>query len=87
MVEANSLAEAWQKAKQLGRSEEDQFENHRNQKVHWKFIDPADVFPLHNISDGGQVYSITHEAEDESSFVEQIREKSRASQSYFAINS
>lgn len=85
LVEAPDLETAWEKAHSLGTQEQDQFLNHLGQLVSWKFIAVADVFHLSRISDGGHVYSVTHEADDAGVFVEQIREKSKAVASYFSI--
>jgi hypothetical protein len=86
LIEAPDLETAWEKARNLGTQEQDQFLNHLRQLVAWKFIAVADVFPLSRISDGGQVYSVTHEADDAGVFIDQIREKSKATASYFSIS-
>jgi Domain of unknown function (DUF4288) len=85
LIEAPDLESAWEKAKDIGSHEQDQFLNQKGQKVTWKFIAVADVFSLSRLSDGGQVYSVTHETEDAGIFIEQVREKSKATASYFAI--
>ncbi|HOY94679.1 MAG TPA: DUF4288 domain-containing protein [Catalimonadaceae bacterium] len=86
LIEAPDLETAWEKARCLGFQEQDEFLNHLGRLVSWNFIAVADVFPLSRISDGGHVYSVTHEADDASVFIGQIREKSKATASYFSIS-
>jgi hypothetical protein len=76
LIESNSFETAFQKAKSTGKKEETTFLNHENKVVSWKFIDVVDVYPLQNFKDGEQLFSITHEEQNSSSFINYIREKS-----------
>ena len=51
-------------------------EGSRKNKIYWKFIDVAELHPLENINDGEQIYSQTHQTEDELSFINFIKQKS-----------
>lgn len=76
VIHAYDLESAFQKARTIGRQEEETFLNKDNKPVSWKFIDVAELYPLEEIKDGEQVYSLTHEKEDTNSFINYIRHKS-----------
>jgi hypothetical protein len=76
LIEARSFEDAFHKARYIGKQEEETFVNNDNQLVEWKFIDVADLFPLDEVKDGGQVYSSTIEKDDASAFIRFIRQKS-----------
>jgi len=76
LIESNDLESAFHKARYLGKQEEETFINREHKLVHWKFIDVAELYPLENIKDGEQVYSLTHEKEDVNSFIDFVRTKS-----------
>lgn len=75
IVEAYSLEAAFQKARTIGRKEEEIFINNESKMVNWQFIDVVDVYELESIKDGEQVYSTTHENTERSSFINYIRQK------------
>lgn len=82
LILAEDLLSAWDKAREKGNKDEDHFLNHLGHQVAWTFISVTDVFPLHSVTDGGQVYSITHEADNAGIFIDQIRERSKAAASF-----
>src|SRR3954464_10338756 len=59
VVEANSLENAFYKARSLGKKEEETFLDAESKMVSWNFIDVAEVYPLEEIKDGEQLYSNT----------------------------
>lgn len=76
VIESQNLENAFQKARVIGKQEEETFLNKEKESVNWKFIDVVDLYPLENIKDGEQVYSVTHEKEDTNAFINYIRGKS-----------
>jgi hypothetical protein len=76
IVESHTLEEAFQKARNIGKKEQETFLNSENQLVSWQFIDVYDVYPLESIKDGEQVYSNTHKIHDNQSYIKYIRQKS-----------
>ena len=46
---------AFQKARLMGESEEDNFLNNHQKPVHWKFIDVSELHPLDNLVDGAGI--------------------------------
>jgi Domain of unknown function (DUF4288) len=75
IVEAYSMESAFQKARTIGKKEEEIFINNESKMVNWQFIDVVDVYELESIKDGEQVYSTTHENTERHSFINYIRQK------------
>ncbi|MBL7937485.1 MAG: DUF4288 domain-containing protein [Bacteroidia bacterium] len=75
IVEANTLDTAFQKARIIGKKEEETFINKENKIVNWQFIDVTDVYELESLKDGEQVYSTTHENAERHSFINYVRQK------------
>lgn len=75
IVESTSIEDAFQKARGMGKKEEETFVNTSNELVQWKFIDVTDLYELDALKDGEQVYSNTHEKSDTKSFISYIRQK------------
>lgn len=76
IIESGSLEGAFYKARIIGKKEEETFLNAQNKPISWQFIDVAEVYPLENIKDGDQVYSMTHKITDRQSYIRYIRQKS-----------
>jgi len=76
VVEANSLENAFYKARSLGKKEEETFFDKESKMVSWNFIDVAEVYPLEEVKDGDQLYSNTRKIKDTNSFISYIRQKS-----------
>lgn len=64
LVEASSKGEAFKKAMQIGIKEEVQFLNQQQKLVHWKFIDVSELYQLHEVADGTEIYSRIEEKDD-----------------------
>lgn len=77
LIRADELNWAWEKATTVGRLGETIFRNDRSEDVVWKFIAVEDVCLIESLEDGAQVYGSTTEPEDETSFIQRTREKSR----------
>ena len=76
IIESYDHEAAFYKARALGKKEEVTFHNKENQPVSWQFIDVAGLYPLEEIKDGEEVYSVTHEIKDPNSYIKFIRLKS-----------
>ena len=64
LIEASSKTEAFEKALQMGAKEEVQFLNQQQKMVQWKFIDVSDLYLLHEVADGTEIYSRIEEKDD-----------------------
>ena len=83
LVEAQSLEEAFFKARSIGKQEEGTFMNTKNKKVNWKFIDVIELYALKDTKDGEQLYASTHETDDSDAFIQFTRQKSMLIQTNF----
>lgn len=78
LINAYSTEEALLKARMIGIAEEDCFENHKQQRVNWEFINVAELIPLQKLEDGIEVYSFIHETDDDTAFVRFIHQRAVA---------
>jgi len=75
LIEAEDDMHAFQKARIMGDSEEDNFLNNELKPVHWKFIDVAELHPLDNLNDGLELYSKICEEEDAEAYIKSISKR------------
>jgi hypothetical protein len=75
LIKADSLEEAFIKARKLGLSEEDTFLNDKKNKVKWEFINVAEIVPLKTLEDGMELYSNIHETEEAKSYIHCVHQK------------
>ena len=73
LIAADDELHAFQKARLLGESEEDNFLNSNNKIVSWKFIDVPEIHKLNNLVDGVEMYSKIREEDDAQIFIKTTR--------------
>ena len=73
LINALSVSDAFLKARNLGKKEEDVFLNDKGEQVVWKFIDVTEVKLLQNFEHGQEIYSsITeHPQPEDINFIQQ----------------
>ena len=76
LVEAQSMEDAFHKARYMGQREEEGFLDVNGKQINWNFVDISEVYPLNNFEDGEQIFSTTQEVPDSGSFIGYIRQKS-----------
>jgi hypothetical protein len=64
LVYAEDALHAFNKAQRIGEKEQDCFDNHTQQPVHWKFINVTELHKLEQLTDGAEVYARIYEEED-----------------------
>jgi len=69
LISAENNLHAFQKARLLGKKEEDCFLNKANKPVHWKFIDVSEIHRLDSLIDGAEMHSVIHEEEDAEEYI------------------
>ena len=79
LIRADEVSWAYEKAKVLGRMEETNFMNDRDETVEWKFIDVVDIHKISVMEDGGQLFSTTQEPIDADAYIEDVKLKSQKS--------
>lgn len=77
---ASSLDEAFIKAKELGKKEEDEFYNRKEQRVQWQFINISELYLISELRDGAELYSRIEEKENAESYVYTVNQKAESLQ-------
>jgi len=75
LLSAGSKEEAFHKAQVLGMKEEDMFFNHHRQMVQWRFISVSEIYRLHELIDGAEIYSRIEEKESADQYLDIIYKK------------
>ena len=74
IIKAQTVAEAYLKARAIGAEKQHEFINDRKNNVKWQMIDVADIMPVESPEHGSVVYSQVIE-EDSESFIDYIKRK------------
>lgn len=69
LINAENEMHAFQKARILGDSEEDNFLNNEQEPVQWKFIDVSELHAFNELVDGAEIYSCIREEEDSNKYI------------------
>lgn len=72
LVEAGTKSEAFHKAVAIGRNEEVQFPNSKQELVQWKFINISELYQLDRVVDGTELYSRIEEREEGDVFEDMV---------------
>ena len=75
LIHAPNEFEAFEQARELGISEQDQFENVNNSTVEWRFIDIPEIQRFAGLSHGAEIYSRIMEEEDANRYTEIVQKK------------
>ena len=75
LIEAGSKEEAFLKAQQTGKAEEEIFINQKQQLVHWQFINVCELYPLNSLIDGAELYSRIEEKDNAAVYIDIINKK------------
>ncbi len=70
LVTAANEAEALDKSKNIGKSEQQCFSNEQQQIVQWKFINVTELFRLTGMVDGAEIFSRIEECDHPDSYLE-----------------
>lgn len=72
LIEAPSKGEAFQKAMAIGKKEETQFPNERQELVKWRFVNISELYQLAEVVDGTEVYSRIEERDEAEVFEDMV---------------
>ena len=75
LIAANNKEEAFQKAQQTGKQEEEIFFNQNQQMVHWKFINVCEIYKLSRLIDGAELYSRIEETGNPDEYIDIVNKK------------
>jgi len=70
LISAANEEEAFSKAEAIGRREQDDFYNHEQQLVRWKFINVVELYRLSGLLDGAEMYSRIQETDDAEAYID-----------------
>jgi hypothetical protein len=76
LISAENEYEAFEKANNIGRLNQDSFMNNQSEPVRWQFIDVAELNQLGELSDGTELYYQIHEAADADLYMNWAHHKS-----------
>lgn len=79
LIKADEVAWAHEKARVIGWLEQGCFDDERQRKVEWKFIEVAEIQQVTTMEDGVQLYSTTEEPIDAIAYVDLVRRKAQKS--------
>ncbi len=75
LVSAGDKQEAFLKAQDLGRREEDTFFNAKEQLVRWSFINVSELYLLSELIDGAELYSRIEEQDNAEAYINVVNQK------------
>ena len=64
LIAARNEDEAFEKASNIGKEEQDSFYNLKQQLVCWKFVNVSELYLLSELIDGAELYSRINEVDD-----------------------
>jgi len=75
LIAAKDECEAFEKATATGLREQDDFYNHEQQLVQWKFINVAELYKLSGLLDGAEMYSRIQETDDPEGYIDLVHRR------------
>jgi hypothetical protein len=75
LVSAGNKEEAFSRAKEMGKNEEDTFYNRKEQLVQWQFINISELYQLSELIDGAELYSRIEEKENAEAYIFTVNQK------------
>lgn len=75
LVAASTKEEAFTRAQEMGRREEETFYNRKQQLVNWQFINISELYLLSELIDGAELYSRIEEKENADMYVHTVNQK------------
>ena len=77
LIKAQNKENAFQKAQQTGKAEEEVFFNDKQQLVQWRFINVSELYKLSELIDGAEVYSRIEERDDADTYIDTVNKKAK----------
>jgi hypothetical protein len=89
LITADDEEEAFEKACNMGKKEQESFLNQKNELVRWQFVNVPELYRLSKLIDGAEIYSRINEVEDAfayTTFVNRKAESIREKQTHQLLN-
>ncbi|MCR6721963.1 MAG: DUF4288 domain-containing protein [Chitinophagaceae bacterium] len=77
LVAGTDKENAFRKAYDIARQEEDSFYNRKEQLVRWEFINISELYHLQELIDGAELYSRIEERENADAYIHAIHQKAK----------
>ena len=81
LIQAGTKQQAFEKAAELGRREQEVFININQEKVHWNFVNVSEIYRISDLIDGAELYSRIEEKEDGAGYQRIVHRKAELIQS------
>jgi len=78
LVAGRDRDDAFLKACEIARKEEDSFYNRKEQLVRWEFINVSELYQLQGLTDGMELYSRIEERENAEVYVHTVHQKAKS---------
>lgn len=75
LIEAADESTAFAKAQTIGEQEQEQFFNHQQKMVQWKFINVSELYRLSALIDGAELYSRVQETDNAGLYIELVHKR------------
>jgi hypothetical protein len=75
LVEAVDRSSAFNKAKIIGKNAEESYLNQQKEIVRWKFINVEELYHLHELTDGTEIYSHIEEYDEPENYIRTVNTK------------
>ena len=75
LISGDNKEEAFIKAQDMGKREEDTFFNSKQQLVQWQFINISELYRLNDLIDGAELYSRIEEKENADGYIYTVNQK------------
>jgi len=80
LISAFDAEEAFDKAQDMGHSEQETFHNLKQQLVQWKFVNVSELYHLTELIDGAELYSRINEVDDAEAYTIFVHRKAESIQ-------
>ena len=75
LVAASNKEEAFTRAQEMGKKEEETFFNRKQQLVQWQFINISELYVLSELIDGAELYSRIEEKDNADAYIYTVNQK------------
>jgi hypothetical protein len=80
LISAGDEDEAFEKARTIGKNEEDSFYNMKQQLVQWQFVNVSELYHLSELIDGAEMYSRISEVDDAEAYLSLVHRRAESIQ-------
>jgi hypothetical protein len=80
LISAGDEDEAFEKARTIGKNEEDSFYNMKQQLVQWQFVNVSELYHLSELIDGAEMYSRISEVDDAEAYLTLVHRRAESIQ-------